>query len=739
MERVMSNSCQSCKALWVKFRLTSSLSKYTGSATAKVYTDIAANRHFWQGEDPDPDDEGFNVYNLEATQSSYFTYQFDGSVNDVGIACLDDSNPDVPIYRIVYIGTYEQSVVAQLSSNLTAWDNTEFVPNCQTIGGTIVSACGATQSTGNPINIIFLNVPGKSPAVGTGDWVGCSPVNLTASPPLYIACTDYTIRGVNLVYWGYVKSDVLEWAESGCTQVQVLTQDNCDSDGEDPNGQTVNVVLPKVEGKRPNLHVGDVVAFTRVTDNSGDNQEYVCVSDYAISTEHSVIVKLTSTPAQWPNGESFMPGCQTVTGTVVAKCGSDGGDWAGKMVHVVLPNVRNRLVAVESGDYVSAVLLKEASTYPAFAITSDYTRIEYDCGLSFDEGSATLKVDADKLAGAGLTKEEGEDCSITIDKGCGVILTEGKVNVNNIDLVGPGLKAGSYCTLAVNPGCGLAVDSEQVYFKASSVAGRGLLADQEGGCELEVDAGCGLTFSGNQLQVDVDKLAGPGLQEYGLCSLKPKLGCGLRINGSSEIEVFSTSLAGPGLHADDATCSMEVLTGCGLRVNGSNEVEVYPGTTYEYKISYVKDVSLVDGNLSVTKGCMEFSSCGLFIRDYICNDDTSTTGTSTTTSGPTSTTPNVTSTTAGVTSTTPYATSTTAGVTSTTPYATSTTAGVTSTTPYATSTTAGVTSTTPSVSSTTPGLTSTTSDVTSTTFAPTSTTPNVSPTTESLATTTPIP
>jgi hypothetical protein len=100
----MLNPCACSKALWVKFQLTDFLGRDSSSAPAIVYTAPDGTRQFWQGDDPDPDNVGFPVLNQEDCPTSSFLFQFVGCAGDIGLACLDDSDPADPRYRIVQVG-----------------------------------------------------------------------------------------------------------------------------------------------------------------------------------------------------------------------------------------------------------------------------------------------------------------------------------------------------------------------------------------------------------------------------------------------------------------------------------------------------------------------------------------------------------------------------------------------------------------------------------------------------------
>ena len=101
----MTNPCACCHALWIKFKLTATLSQTSVSALALVYTGDDHVRQYWQGDDPDPSNNGLQVYNLEVSQPAGTgpAYRFSGAFGEVGLACLDDSDPTNLKYRIVQL------------------------------------------------------------------------------------------------------------------------------------------------------------------------------------------------------------------------------------------------------------------------------------------------------------------------------------------------------------------------------------------------------------------------------------------------------------------------------------------------------------------------------------------------------------------------------------------------------------------------------------------------------------
>jgi hypothetical protein len=147
-----SSSCPCCKALWVKFYLTAALETDSQSAQAKVLSDGSGVRQFWQGDDPDPNNNGFNVYNLESENPAGSTYQFSGDVNTVGLAVFDDTLdtnlPDADQqgrYRIVELQNNSFKRVTFITP--TALTNQASLASCAVVLDWFDNAGGGTQIT----------------------------------------------------------------------------------------------------------------------------------------------------------------------------------------------------------------------------------------------------------------------------------------------------------------------------------------------------------------------------------------------------------------------------------------------------------------------------------------------------------------------------------------------------------------------------------------------------------------
>lgn len=163
-------SCSCCKALWVKFYLTHKLTT-TGadapSATAKVFVDSGSVRHFWQGEDPAPGDAEFTVYNLEDRNGVAGVYRFSGEIDDVGLACLDDSLPDTDRYRIVTLSQRPPLVIRfKLTASLSTGGSAAAV---------IRTFDGTTYNDGSAIVVFdWYSLTTQVPGSARGMWQGVS-------------------------------------------------------------------------------------------------------------------------------------------------------------------------------------------------------------------------------------------------------------------------------------------------------------------------------------------------------------------------------------------------------------------------------------------------------------------------------------------------------------------------------------------------------------------------------------
>ena len=190
--------CPCCKALWVKFYLTEELTTTKKMARAKVFVDEQQERQFWQGEDPDPDNKGICVYNLESKSPFAGQYRFSGKVNDVGIAALDDTKPECDRYRIV---AFTSGTATPLGSATTTTLSPACTGECKwtwnaasnswslTTDGcatttTTTTTTSAPTTTSGPTTTTF-----DPCACGAGTTTTAAPTTTTTTPTPSCECT----------------------------------------------------------------------------------------------------------------------------------------------------------------------------------------------------------------------------------------------------------------------------------------------------------------------------------------------------------------------------------------------------------------------------------------------------------------------------------------------------------------------------------------------------------------------
>jgi len=619
MEKLMNSPCECCNALWIKFRLTEDLTLSDGTADAVVYVDAANHRCYWQGDDPDPNDLGFPVYNLEAPSGSDSPFQFSGSTGDIGIACLDDSNPSQSQYRIVYIGPPgTPTVIASTNSELEPWDNEEYQNGCEIVSGQIVEACGTDHDINEMIDIIFIRVRDREPGLPSGDYVVCAPVDKTANPPLYIAVSEYlkpkktepsVIVALNAAPTAW-DNDAFE---NGCESVSGEVIASCGG-AEHLIGETVDVIFTRVRGLRPVVESGDWVGAVQVN-GEADPKRFTVTTDYT----------------------TIDPGC----GLQITEEGLlevDTEALAGKGLKAAEPASEEEGTCELEVEIACGLKFIDNEIWVDNKAIKGPGLVEYEsCGLQVnpgcgiridDENDEAVAVDAADLAGNGLKADE-EGCLLHIDYGCGLRIEEEKLEFYNMETAGPGLKAGSGCELEVNPGCGLQIDGDDlIEVNNKDLAGKGLLAGE--GCGLDIDLGCGLIFSGNEIWFDNKEVAGPGLMESGSCSLQVNPGCGIKIDESDDdaVAVDPSDLAGDGLKAGESGCLLHIDFGCGLDVEDGKLVVdnkalagdgLEIGSDCELKIKAGCGLEINEGTLEVNNkdlvgaGLQVSGTCGLKI------------------------------------------------------------------------------------------------------------------------------
>lgn len=611
----MNSPCECCKALWIKFKLTEELESSDETAAAQIYVDSTGHRCYWQGDDPDPEDVGFQVYNLESPDSST-TFQFTGKVDDIGIACLDDSDPTEARYRIVHLGSPgDPTVIAKLNGELTPWDNEEFQNGCEVRSAEIVAACGAEHQAEETIDVIFIRVRDRVPKLAINDYLVASPINPEAETPLYVCVSEYlAAKSEEPAVIVQLNAAPGDWDneefENGCEVASGEVIASC-SNAEHLIGQTVDVIFVRVRGMRPVVESGDWVGAVQVN-GEADPKRFVVTTDYTtidpgcglqINDDGLLEIDreaLAGKGLKAAEGESEEDECEL---EVEIGCGlkfTDNEVWVDNKA-LVGPG----LIAYESCGL----------------------QVNPGCGIRIDdEDDDAVAVDATDLAGDGLKADE-EGCLLHIDHGCGLRIEAGKLEFYNIEAAGPGLKPGSGCELEVNPGCGLQIDGDDlIEVNNKDLAGKGLLAGED--CGLDIDLGCGLIFSGNEIWFDSKEVAGPGLMESGSCGLQINPGCGITLDEEDALAVDASDLAGNGLKADESGCLLHIDYDCGLDIeNGKLVVDskalagpgLEVGSECELKVNAGCGLDLSEGVLVVNNkdligpGLQVSGTCGLQI------------------------------------------------------------------------------------------------------------------------------
>jgi hypothetical protein len=118
-------------------------------------------------------------------------------------------------------------------------------------------------------------------------------------------------------------------------------------------------------------------------------------------------------------------------------------------------------------------------------------------------------------------------------------------------------------------------DEGKILVNVSDLVGNGLVSGDN--CKIHVKNGCGITLNGGtEVAVHADTLAGNGLVKEGTCSLAVNPGCGIEVVDDM-VKVKLSDIVGNGLVSGD-TCKIHVKPGCGITLNGGAEVAVHADT-----------------------------------------------------------------------------------------------------------------------------------------------------------------
>jgi hypothetical protein len=231
----------------------------------------------------------------------------------------------------------------------------------------------------------------------------------------------------------------------------------------------------------------------------------------------------------------------------------------------------------------------------------DGTWVNYNAAVSIREvGGGTLTIGSYYLATRTGDDDSGNPVYLTSLKGDPLVKchlayladayddNKVKLNVNLDTMAGCGLKVKQDTSGAVPPACPkLAVD-------VAVVAGNGLVSGDD--CKIHVKPGCGITLNGGtEVAVHADTLAGSGLVKEGTCSLAVNPGCGIEVV-ADKVVVKNTDLAGNGL-VPGTGCYLDVNPGCGIEIVDDK---------VKFKPSDVAGNGLVSGDtckIHVNPGC----------------------------------------------------------------------------------------------------------------------------------------
>ncbi|MHC2068925.1 hypothetical protein ACYFX5_15760 [Bremerella sp. T1] len=189
--------------------------------------------------------------------------------------------------------------------------------------------------------------------------------------PLYLVQSDQP-RPAGEVLWGACLADKTVWDPSDCTKVNVEPVDGCHAVAT-LEGGVVEVVLPRIADVLPNLHAGDVIAFSEAKDTEGQPAGYVCVSDYTKSPGSESFAALWGKVVEGI-GDWNGAGCTSVEVIRVADCAGTALPGGPISYEVLLPKVPGRVPYLVPGDVIAFIPAPaEELGAPEHVIVSDYT------------------------------------------------------------------------------------------------------------------------------------------------------------------------------------------------------------------------------------------------------------------------------------------------------------------------------------------------------------------------------
>lgn len=291
-----------------------------------------------------------------------------------------------PIY-LAQIGQPDPQIYwGTVNANVTAWAET----GCTTVSVTRAIDCATPDATGATRTVVLPEIADTLPNLHAGDIIAFARVVDSSDDAAgHVCVSDYTANGGGESVVVTLNGALSPWADTpGC---QIVSGDivACSGSGGEV-GETIDVIFPNVPGKVPAVGSGDRVSASP-SDITTTPKKYVVTSDYSKTDDPSVIASLNGELSPWPD----TPGCQIVSGDIVA-CNGSGGE-VSETIDIVFPNVPGKVPALSAGDYVAASPTDLTASPAKYVVSSDYSKV-------FSPGTRPFELTGGLGAGSGSCK-----------------------------------------------------------------------------------------------------------------------------------------------------------------------------------------------------------------------------------------------------------------------------------------------------------------------------------------------